>query len=59
MKYTTYDYMGFLFDLDEAALQGLAMTHLVGKDLRKADQLLDGVFLDVLLSAEIASVVSQ
>ena len=55
MNYTTYDYMGFLFDLDEAALKGLALTHLVGKDLRKADQLLDGVFLDILMSAEIAS----
>jgi cell division protease FtsH len=54
MKGQTYDYMGFLFDLDEATLQGLALTHLVGKDLRKADQLLDGFFLNVLMSVEIA-----
>lgn len=54
MKGTTYDYMGYLFDLDEAALQGLAMTHLIGKDLRRADQLLEGFFLDLLMTPEIA-----
>lgn len=54
MQGTTYDFMGFLFDVDEAALQGLAMTHLIGKDLRKADQLLDGFFLDILMSGKIA-----
>lgn len=50
----TFDYVGYLFDLDDAALLALAMTHLVGTDLRKADQLLEGFFLDLLMAPEMA-----
>lgn len=43
---------GFSFALKGEVILGLVLTHLVGKDLRTAERLLDGFFLDLMMVAQ-------
>lgn len=47
-----FSHFGFAFDIDPVVLQTLALTHLVGRDLRSAEGLLGRVFLGMLRMAQ-------
>lgn len=49
MAFKSYSHAGFCFDLDDDVLPGLALTHLIGKDLRTAERLLERFFMDILM----------
>jgi len=52
MKAKSFCHSGFTFHVDGAVLPALALSHLVGKDLRTAERLLDRFFLDLLMAAQ-------
>ena len=52
MKVKSFCHSGFTFQVDCAVLPALALSHLVGKDLRTAERLLDRFFLDLLIGAQ-------
>jgi cell division protease FtsH len=52
MKAKSFCHSGFTFQVDSAVLPALALSHLVGKDLRTAERLLDRFFLDLLMAAQ-------
>ena len=52
MEARSFCHSGFTFQVEGAVLPALALSHLVGKDLRTAERLLDRFFLDLLMVAE-------
>ncbi|MDP2874619.1 MAG: AAA family ATPase [Holophaga sp.] len=52
METKAFSHSGFCFALKGEVLPGLVLTHLVGKDLRTAERLLDGFFLDLMMVAQ-------
>jgi cell division protease FtsH len=52
MEPKPYFHSGFEFLLQEEVTPALVLTHLVGKDLRTAERLLDRFFLDLLLASQ-------
>ena len=52
MEAKSFCHSGFTFQVEGAVLPALAMSHLVGKDLRTAERLLDRFFLDLLMAAQ-------
>ena len=52
MKAKSFCHSGFTFHMDGAVLPALALSHLVGKDLRTAERLLERFFLDLLMMAQ-------
>lgn len=48
----SFIHSGFTFRVEPAVLPALALSHLVGSDLRTAERLLDRFFLDLLMSAQ-------
>jgi hypothetical protein len=52
MQANSFIHSGFTFQVEGAVLPALALSHLVGKDLRTAERLLDRFFLDLLMSAQ-------
>ncbi len=47
-----FGHSGFTFALKGEVVPGLVLTHLVGKDLRTAERMLDGFFLDLMMVAQ-------
>jgi len=47
-----FTHLGFAFEVDPVVLQALALTHLVGRDLRAAEGLLGRVFVELLRTAQ-------
>lgn len=52
MESKAFFHSGFCFVLKGEVLPGLVLTRLVGKDLRTAERLLDGFFLDLMMAAQ-------
>jgi len=52
MEAKSFCHSGFTFQVKGAVLPALALSHLVGRDLRMAEQLLDRFFLDLLMAAQ-------
>jgi len=52
METKAFFHSGFCFALKGEVLPGLVLTHLVGKDLRTAERLLEGFFLDLMMVAQ-------
>ncbi len=52
MEPKTFFHSGFCFALKGEVLPGLVLTHLVGKDLRTAERLLEDFFLDLMMVAQ-------
>jgi cell division protease FtsH len=52
MQANSFVHSGFTFQVEGAVLPALALSHLVGKDLRTAERLLDRFFLDLLMAAQ-------
>ncbi len=52
METKAFFHYGFCFALKGEVLPGLVLTHLVGKDLRTAERLLEGFFLDLMMVAQ-------
>lgn len=47
-----FTHLGFPFEVDPLVLQALALTHLVGRDLRAAEGLLGRIFVELLRTAQ-------
>ena len=52
METKSFIHSGFTFQVESAVLPALALSHLVGRDLRSAERLLDRFFLDLLMAAQ-------
>lgn len=52
METESFIHSGFTFQVESAVLPALALSHLVGRDLRSAERLLDRFFLDLLMAAQ-------
>jgi len=52
MEAQSFMHSGFTFQVEGAVLSALALSHLIGKDLRTAERLLDRFFLDLLMAAQ-------
>lgn len=52
MNTRRFTHLGFGFDVDPLVLQALALTHLVGRDLRAAEGLLGRIFVEMLRTAQ-------
>lgn len=52
METKSFIHSGFTFQVESAVLPALSLSHLVGRDLRSAERLLDRFFLDLLMAAQ-------
>jgi len=52
MEAKAFFHSGFCFALKGEVLPGLVLTHLVSKDMRTAERLLEGFFLDLMMVAQ-------
>lgn len=52
MRRQLFVHLGFPFEVESTVLMALALTHLVGRDLRSAEGLLEGIFVDILYKAQ-------